>query len=137
MFKYLLIIVGLILFLSLIIGFVHLYRVAQKNKKELCETSGILFSKIRPALYSFLYLSGLLLSSPGVTMDFMRKSSKRVLLFLLIWWAETLSSIAVVVNSSPLKLWIPSILLLKYGHLWESELFFSWDFHWNLHPWRT
>ena len=37
MFKYLLIIVGLILFLSLIIGFVHLYRVAQKNKKELSQ----------------------------------------------------------------------------------------------------
>ena len=78
------------------------------QKQGSVRTSGIalLFFKIKLAPYSFLYLScPLLLFSPGLSMDFMRKSSKRVLLFLLIWWTEMFSSFVVIVNSSPLKLW--------------------------------
>ena len=55
-------------------------------KKGSVRTSGIalLFSKIRPAPYSFLYLScPLLLFSPGLSMDFMRKALRECFFFCL------------------------------------------------------
>ena len=83
------------------------------KEKSSWKTTGIplLFSKIRPALYSFLYLPYfLLLSWCGLFIDLLRKGSEEVLLFLLTWWwiltqRYSLSSFVVIMNSSPLKIW--------------------------------
>ena len=99
-------------------------------KKGSVRTSGItlLFSKIRPAPYSFLYLSCPFfcfhLACPWILWE---KALRECFFFCLMMSRDTLI-ICCDCEFQSFETLIASILLLKYGHLWESELFFQLRF---------